>query len=112
MCKLLKDTHYWWDETYEESFQWMKTTLITLPILIVLDWTREFHVHIDTSNYVIGTMLAQNPDDTINKLIYYASQLMTGAKKNYSTTEKETFAMIYVVKFFCHYSWEITSHFL
>jgi hypothetical protein len=26
MCKLLKDTHYWLDETYEESFQWMKKT--------------------------------------------------------------------------------------
>jgi hypothetical protein len=36
----------------------MKTTLTTLPILIVLDWTNEFHVHIDASNYAIGAMLA------------------------------------------------------
>jgi hypothetical protein len=28
---------------------------------------------------------------------------MIGAKKNYSTTEKETLAMIYAIKFFCHY---------
>jgi hypothetical protein len=27
------------------------------------------------SNYAIGTMLAQNPDDTIDKPIYYANLL-------------------------------------
>jgi hypothetical protein len=34
-------------------------------------------------------MLAQNLDNTIDKPIYYANQLMTGAKKNYSTIDKE-----------------------
>jgi hypothetical protein len=63
-----------------------ETTLITLLVLIVLAWTREFHVHTNVLNYAIGTMLAQNLDDTIDKPIYYASQLMTGAEKNYSTT--------------------------
>jgi hypothetical protein len=78
MCKLLKkDTHYWRDNACKKSFQWMKTSLTTLPILIVPDWTREFHVHINASNYAIGAMLAQNPDDTIDKPIYYASRLMT-----------------------------------
>jgi hypothetical protein len=48
-------------------------------------------------------MLAQNPDDTIDKPIYYASRLMTGDKKNYSTIEKETLVMIYVIKKFRHY---------
>jgi hypothetical protein len=59
MCKLLKDTHYWWDNACKKSFQWMKPSLTTLPILIALDWTREFHVNIDASNYAIGTMLVQ-----------------------------------------------------
>jgi hypothetical protein len=42
-------------------------------MFIVLDWIKEFHVHIDASNYVIGMMLAQNPYDTIDKPIYYAN---------------------------------------
>ncbi len=87
MCKLLKkDTHYWWDETCGESFQWMKTTLTMLPVLIVPNWTREFHVHTNVSNYIIGAMLAQNLDNTIDKPIYYASWLMTRAEKNDLTT--------------------------
>jgi hypothetical protein len=82
----------------------MKTSLITLPVLIVPNWTKEFHVYIDASNYVIGTMLVQNPDDTIDKpIIYYANQLMTRTKNKYSTTKKEAFAMIYVVKKFHRY---------
>jgi hypothetical protein len=43
------------------------------PILIVLDWIREFHVHTNALNYAIGAMLDQNPDDTIGKSIYYAN---------------------------------------
>jgi hypothetical protein len=74
MYKLLKkDIHYWWDEACEQSFQWMKISLTTLPILIVHDWTKEFHVRTNASNYVIEAILVQNPSDTINKPIYYAS---------------------------------------
>jgi hypothetical protein len=48
-------------------------------------------------------LLAQNFDDTIDKPIYYVSQLMTRVEKNYSTTKKETLAMTYAIKKFCHY---------
>ncbi len=49
-------------------------------------------------NFALGTMLNQNLDKTIDKPIYYASRLMNSAKKNYTTTEKETLAMINDVK--------------
>jgi hypothetical protein len=102
MCKLLKDTWYWWDEACEKSTQSMKTTLIMLLLLIILDWTRKFH-DTNASNYVIRTMLVQNLDNTIDEPIYYASQLMIEVEKNYSTIEKETFAMIFSIKKLCHY---------
>jgi len=81
----------------------MKTSLITLPIFIVLDGMKEFHVHIDASNYAIGTMLGQNLDNTIDEPIYYANRLMIRVEKNYSTTEKGALAMICVIKKLCHY---------
>jgi len=81
----------------------MKTSLTTLPVLIILDWSRKFHVHIDALNYFIGAMLAQNHDDFIDKPIYYANQLMIRAENNYSTIEKEAFAMIYAIKKSHHY---------
>jgi hypothetical protein len=48
-------------------------------------------------------MLAQNLNDTINKPIYYANQLMIQIEKNYSTKKKETLAMIYDIKNVPHY---------
>jgi hypothetical protein len=43
-------------------------------------------------------MLAQNLDNTIDRPIYYASQLMNNIEKNYTTTKKKALTMIYVVK--------------
>jgi hypothetical protein len=60
-------------------------------------------VHIDASNFVLGVMLGQNLDNTIDIPIYYANRLMNSAKNNYTTTEKEYLVMIHVVKKFRHY---------
>jgi len=38
-------------------------------------------------------MLEKQLDNTIDKPIYYAIRLMNSAKKNYTTTEKETFML-------------------
>ncbi len=62
-----------------------------------------FHVHTNASNYVIRVVLVQNPNNTIDEPIYYASRLMIEVENNYSTIEKETFAMIYAIKKLCHY---------
>jgi hypothetical protein len=35
-------------------------------------------------------MLAQNPNNTIDKPIYYGNQLMIQVEKSYSTRKKET----------------------
>jgi hypothetical protein len=59
-------------------------------------------VHIDVSNFVLGVMLSQNPDNTIDRQIYYANRLMNSVKKNYTTTKKEVLAMIYAVMKFRH----------
>jgi hypothetical protein len=60
-------------------------------------------VHINASNFALGAMLNQNPNNTIDRPIYYANRLMNNVEKNYTTIEKETLAMIYVVKKFRHY---------
>ncbi len=41
----------------------------------------EFHVHIDASNFSLGVMLQQNPDNNIDKSIYSVNRLMSSAKK-------------------------------
>ncbi len=63
----------------------------------------EFHVHIDASNLIIGTVLAQNPIKKCDQPIAYASKLLNNAKKNYTITKRETLAMVYVLHKFKHY---------
>ncbi len=90
MCKLLKkDEKIIWIKACAKSWEWMKASMTCLPILIVLDWKLEFHVHIDASNFAFGTMLSQNMNKTIDKSIYYANRFMNNEKNNYTTIKKE-----------------------
>jgi hypothetical protein len=81
----------------------MKTSMMCLPVSMVPNWKIEFHVHTNTSNFVLGVMLGPNPNYTIDRPIYYASKLMNNAKNNYTTTEKEILTMIYAMKKFRRY---------
>jgi hypothetical protein len=90
MCKLLKkDEEFKWIEIYNQSWEWMKASMTCLPTLLVQNWKIEFHVHTDASNFVLGVMLGQNQENTIDRPIYYANRLMTNAKKNYTTTKRK-----------------------
>jgi hypothetical protein len=91
------------DEACEQPFQWMNTFLTMLLVFILPNWTKEFHVHIDASNYAIGAMLTQNLNDIIDKPIYYVSRLVTEAEKHYSTMEKEALTLTYTITKFRHY---------
>ncbi len=70
------------------------------PRLIIANYELKFHVHINTSNLAIGTMLAQNIPRKCNRPISYASHLFNDVERNYTTTKKE--ALVYVLHKFCH----------
>ena len=69
----------------------------------------EFHVHCDVCNIGLGAVLAQNIQGDRDSSIHYASQLLNNAEKNYSTTERESLAIIYSVGKFRHYL--LANHF-
>ncbi len=72
--------------------------MMFLLMVIVLNWNKISCV--DTFSFFPGVMFAQNFDNTIDRPIYYASQLMSNVEKNYFATKKEALIMIYVVKKF------------
>ena len=73
------------------------------PILKFPDWSRKFHVHIDASTLAIGAILAQPVDDSIDHPNIYASRKLNKAKRNYSTTERESLGMVFALQKFRHY---------
>lgn len=88
------------DEDYVKSFEECKTLLCNKPILNYPDFSKPFVLTTDASNYAIGAILSQNPNDLP---ISYASRTLNKAEINYSATEKELLAIIWAVKHFRPY---------
>ena len=61
------------------------------------DWTKSFHVFVDASDIVIRSVLMQLTELKWYRLVYYASQKLSKAEPNYSTTEREALGMVYSV---------------
>ena len=56
------------------------------PILVFLDWNKEFHVHVDASYIALGAVLAQPGVGEIDHPISFASRKLSKVERNYSTT--------------------------
>ena len=61
-----------------------------------------FEIMCDTSDYAVGAILGQCIDKHPH-IIYYASRTLNDAQLNYSTTEKELLAVVFVLDKFRSY---------
>ena len=60
MTELLKkDTKFIWTEECEASFQELKKRLVTSPVLILPDQTKDYEVYCDASRRGLGVVLMQ-----------------------------------------------------
>lgn len=110
MDKLLKkDIRFQWNEECHKSFDTLKEKMVTAPILVFPDWTKEFHVHVDAESIALGAVLAQPGEGDIDHPIAFASRKLSTAENNYTTTEREGLAMVYALQKFKHYL--LGSHF-
>lgn len=85
-----------------ECFEKCKTLLTIDPILIVPDFSKEFILTTDASDYAIGAVLSQGPVGK-DRPIAYASRTLNSTEENYSTLEKEFLAIDWAVKHFRPY---------
>ena len=46
-------------EECQKAFIELKEKLVIAPILVFLDWSMEFHVHVDASSIALGSVLTQ-----------------------------------------------------
>ena len=93
-----------WTEDCQRAFEELSTKLSTYPVLRQPDWGKPFHVFCDASNVAVGSALCQaTGQKEKDQPVAYASKQLTPAEKNYSTTERECLAMVFLVKKFRHY---------
>ncbi|KAM0730356.1 Retrovirus-related Pol polyprotein from transposon 412 [Formica fusca] len=86
----------------QNAFEILKEKLMTTPVLKYPDFTQEFIVTTDASDYAIGAVLSQGKVGN-DRPIAYASRILSRAEQNYNTTEKELLAIVWAVKHFRPY---------
>jgi hypothetical protein len=77
--------------------------MVTAPILVFLDWEKTFHVHVDASAIVLGTILAQLGAGDLDHSIAFESRKLSYSKQNYNMIEREGLAMFYPLQKYKHY---------
>jgi hypothetical protein len=76
------------------SFEQLKATLVSTPIIQPPNWKEPFEIMCDASDYAVGAVLGQQDGKNLN-VIQYASRPFNDDQKNYATTEKEFLAIVF-----------------
>jgi hypothetical protein len=93
-----KHKSFSWTEEAEKSFKVLKEKIIEKPILVLPDFGKTFQVRCNASGLAIGVVLSQD-----NRPVAYFSEKLNDSKKNYSTYDKEFYAMIQALKKWIQY---------
>nr|KAJ0211409.1 hypothetical protein LSAT_V11C400211910 [Lactuca sativa] len=78
------------------TFDKLRKFLTSIPVIQALNCDIPFEIMCDASNYAIDIVLASH-------VIYYASRTLDNAKRNYSTTVNELFAIVFASEKFRQY---------
>ncbi|XP_068233339.1 uncharacterized protein [Palaemon carinicauda] len=91
---LKKDVKFIWDEQCQESFDKLKASLMTFPLLRSPDFSLPFCLATDASDVGLGAVLLQSlPDGTTHTVAYFSKKLLP-AERKYSTVEKEALCLV------------------
>ena len=99
------DTAFSWTKACAAAFRFLKNRLISAPILAYPDFSKDsgmFILDADASQVGMGAVLSQRQGD-VERVIGYASQVLTKSQRNYSTYERELLAVVtFAQQFRCY----------
>ncbi|GJY43752.1 putative nucleotidyltransferase, ribonuclease H [Tanacetum coccineum] len=93
-----------WGEEQELAFQTLKDKLCNAPVLALPDGPEDFVLYCDASRIGLGYVLMQR-----GKVIAYASRQLKIHEKNYTTYNLELGAVVFALKIWRHYLYELFS---
>ena len=92
-----------WSDVEENAFQELKSLLCKAPTLYTPRIEKPFTIQCDASSYGVGACLSQRDDEGKLRPISFASQKFTTAQQNWSTIEREAYAVVWAIKKFENY---------
>ena len=98
-----KTAKFKWSTQCEQAFIDLKQRLTSAPILALPDFSENFMLDTDASDVGIGAVLSQKHADGSERVIAYASRVLSKPERRYCVTRKELLAAISFVKNFRPY---------
>ena len=95
-----KGVSFSWGKAQEHSFHMLKDKLTHAPLLQLLDFNKTFELECDASGIGMGGVLLQE-----GKPVAYFSEKLSGPMLNYSTYDKELYALVRTLETWQHYLW-------
>jgi hypothetical protein len=100
---LKKDSEINWDDAARESFMTIKKVLAETPVIISLDYTKEFMIFLFASEHTIAAILLHQNDEGYEQPIAFFSKAPRNAELKYHIIEKQAYALVKALKSFREY---------
>jgi reverse transcriptase-like protein/integrase-like protein len=95
---LTKKQRQWnWTEEEQASFDTLKDLCGSYPILQSPDWTKQFYMDTDASDFALRVVISQEFDDGKHPIAFHSHTLLP-VEQNYDVHDKEMAAIIYGFK--------------
>ena len=98
-----KTVSFVWNAACQCAFEELKERLTTAPILAFPDFACTFLLDTDASEYGIGAVLSQVGADGREKVVAYASRVLSKPERNYCVTRRELLAVVFFTDHFRQY---------
>lgn len=95
---LKKDCKWEWGEKEIQTFNAIKQAYLSVTFVNHPDLNNRFFIQGDSSDYGVGGILFQLDEEGNKKVIAYASRTLRPAELNYTVTEKEALALIFLLQ--------------
>ncbi len=89
-----------WSDECQNAFENVKALLCSVPVLAAPAYDKAFKLEIDASFVGVGAVLIQEDIYGIDHPVCYFSRKFNKSQLNYSTTEKETLALLLALQYF------------
>ncbi|KAK7605320.1 hypothetical protein V9T40_007178 [Parthenolecanium corni] len=98
-----KGVEFLWNDERNKTFEAMKKVIENEAVLQYPNFDKTFFLHTDASNVAVGAVLSQYDSENNLRPILFESSTLNHAQRNYSTIERELYAIVWAVKKFRPY---------